>query len=629
MNHTLQAILLLGFMAVYAQTPQITSVQSSSVECDYLVICPDELLTSALRLASYRNESAHDEIENAGVVSLSTIDREFPLDDTCPHAFRIWYALKYAVENWSRIPAHVVLVGDDSVTFNEFDTAAPPASEGMMPTFYYSATVHHSSTDSTKTATDFDYSDFPYLTVADTAPPLTRYNNRYQLTLRSAIDSFPYAMGRIPARSVQECNTYIDKLIRYERSGPAGAWYNRIVLAADDAMQGTYIDHAAMSLPHLSSAESLADHCFSGCFLDKTYLSSFVRSPSGNHEQGRNHFFSAINKGARFAVYFGHGHPNSLSDEGFLRTADTALFTNDSALAIFFSFSCSNGEFLRKSGQQMCKAYLFTANVGSIAYVAAPVETYANANTSFARSLFSGFDTTGSCTLGEALALGAAVTSGSSGRCYQILGDPAICFTRKRLTLSTAGSYADNGSFTFSTATSTVAMTPLNYRYQISFRDSVTCLDTLSPRYVADSIIAGDEGSVPGNRIDITIPSSAITGNTHLTLYVWNEQAEGRLDTIVPVLTPVTAAATASFNRPLITIKRGSITIRFPAALPTNTLRLSLFALNGACVYTCTAPVIHSMAVFNRWQSGLSRGNYLFTIATGARTFSGKVCVLE
>lgn len=629
MNHLFKAILLLGVVAVHAQTPQIVSIQSSSVKCDYLVICPEELLASALRLATYHNESPHDEIENAMVVSLSTIDREFPVADTCPRAFGIWYALKYAVENWSIIPSYVVLFGDDSVKINGFDTTSrPPESAGLMPTFFYEAKELYSRIDSTVIDTILDYSDYLYQTVADTIPPLIEYQNRFREVFSTSM-KYPFAMGRIPARSVQECNTYIDKLIRYEQSGPAGAWYNRIVLAADDAMRDTFIDYTAKALPHLSSAEQLSDRCFNGCFLDKTYLSSFIRSPSGKHEQGRNHFFTSINKGARFAIYFGHGHPDSLADEGFLRTADTTLFTNDSALAIFFSFSCSNGEFLRKPVQQMCKAYLFTAHGGSIAYVAAPVETYGSSNTLLARSVFSRFDTTVSLTLGKALSQGAAAASGGAPRYYQVLGDPALCFTKKRVALSASGSYADNGSFTFSTTVASTTPPALNYRYRISNRDSVTCLDTLSPRYVADSAVSAAEGVLSGNRIDVTIPASVINANTHFTLYVWNEEAEGRLDTIIPDLTPVLAAAPTISNRPLISIKRIGITISFPAAVPTNTVKLSFFALNGARVSTRTAPVISNMAVFNRWQSGLSRGTYLFKIDTGETVFAGSICCLQ
>lgn len=613
---------------LHAQTPQIATITSPDVICDYLVICPDALLEQGMQLAALHNYSSYNAVEHAMAVTLSTVYREFPRADTCPRAFSIWYALQYALNHWNVKPSHVVLLGDDSVKVNGFDTTAgPPKSAGLMPTFYYSAREHRSSLDTTMADTTFDYSDFPYLTVSDTAPPLTRRRNNYRLT-DGHLASLPFALGRIPVRSAHECTIYIDKLIRCGHSGRTGTWNNRIILAADDAFQKDAPDHAGMSLPHLGSTEKLSGTSFSGCFISKTYLSSFERSPSGNHEQGRNHFFTAINKGARFAVYFGHGHPDSLTDEGFLRASDTALFTNDTSLPVFFSFSCSNGEFLRKPQSQMCKSYLFTGKGGCIAYVAAPTLTYASSNTKFARAVFSLFDTTGSYTIGQAITYGSTVYRNSTTRYYQVLGDPAIRFSGERFSLSTTGNSLNNGDFVYTTTVIPFTLDSLNFRYQISIRDSVTCLDTLSPRYVDDSIISSAAGSTTGNSITVTIPADAVTAKTRYTLYVWDDQREGRLDTLIPSLTPVLTSATPGVRLPAIGFRRGTITVSFAASPRSPTVTVTLFALNGTRAAVMTSPAANGKAVFNLRKTGLAAGNYLFRVTTGTTRHSGKICFL-
>ena len=401
-----------------------------------------------------------------------------------------------------------------------------------------------------------------------------------------------------------------------------------MVLAADDAFQKDKIDLAATPLPHLRSMEILSDSCFDGFFLDKTYLSSFERSPEGIHEQGKNHFFAAINKGARFAVYIGHGHSYLLTDEEFLHASDTALFTNDTSLPVFFSFSCENGEFLRKPQPQMCKSFLFTGRGGCIAYVAAPVATYGASNLRFARSVFSRFDTTGSYTIGQALTHGYAAYPSSTTYYYQVLGDPALQFTGERFLMSTTGNTMDNGDYRYTTTVSPSAGDSLNYRYQISIRDSVTCLDTVSPRYVDDTITSSDAGVVTGNSITVTIPAAAITANSRYTLYLWDGQREGRLDTLIPSQTPVLASTTPDSRLPAIDFRRGSLAVSFAAVSPSPAVTMTLFSLNGARAAVMTSSAVNGKAVFNLRKTGLAAGNYLYRINAGTTRHSGKICFL-
>jgi hypothetical protein len=115
----------------------IDDVTATTVSCDYLIIAPPGFLECALRLAAHRNECRSDDVEQAKSVELHAIYSRFPAADTEPASHQIWYALKYAKTNWSEAPDYVVLLGDDSLDYNDGDSV--PRSAGLMPAFYWGA----------------------------------------------------------------------------------------------------------------------------------------------------------------------------------------------------------------------------------------------------------------------------------------------------------------------------------------------------------------------------------------------------------------------------------------------------------------------------------------------------------
>ena len=201
---------------------------------------------------------------------------------------------------------------------------------------------------------------------------------------------------------------YVDKVISFENRNSASLWCNNAILCVDYRMQGTYL--YPLGSEHLEASETISDKTLMGFFQSKVYLSSFVASTVGSHDNARNTYFVDVNAGARWCICFGDGHPDSLSDEGFLRNSDAPRFTNDTAPTMFFSFSCSNGDFLRKPVQQMSQAYLFKPTGGCISYFAATQETYATDNEKQAADLFSQTSSTERLSLGQAVSAAFALS---------------------------------------------------------------------------------------------------------------------------------------------------------------------------------------------------------------------------
>ncbi|HEX2957515.1 MAG TPA: C25 family cysteine peptidase [Chitinispirillaceae bacterium] len=625
--HSSLLILSWLFVNLYADPLEITDFTNVS-SCDYLVICPDSFVSCGVKLAAYRNSYQSDDVENARAVSLSTITQKFPVDDSCPRAYSLWYALKYAVENWSVTPEYVVLLGDDSVKVQEIDTfVVKTQSVGLMPTFYYNTFIQKKIRGTiTICDTLLDFSDAPLLSVViDSVPPQHGTKIHYERNLLQLPGIF--ALGRIPVKTIDECVAYINKVISYEQRGMNSYTYNRMILAADDAKQGELLDPIPSIRHHQLAADNIAEKCFNGCFLDKTYLASFPRSSSGNHEQARVHFFDAINKGARCAVYFGHGHPDSVSDEGFLRASDTNLFSNDSFPFMFFSFSCSNGEFLRKSTPQMCKTFLLLPNGGCIAYVAATAPTYAASNENFGLSIFSQLDSSSlSISIGKTLLNAFSATMNEINFYYQVLGDPALQFAKKRIKSQTIISSTQNGDVTITTKTVSPTISPLNYHYQTGIRDSVTCIDGLSPKYLDDSIVSSFGGVSSNGQIVVTIPKSALTEKTFYTLYAWDETAELRLDTSLVISTAVIAASIASPEARQFHFNHGILTIVLPEQSRAKEAAVALYAVNGALVKMIKTPLTDNSVVLDMKNAGLPAGNYIFKLTAQTQQIKGMFC---
>jgi len=532
--------------------------------------------------------------------------------------------LKYACENWQEKPEYVVLMGDDSVNVTGFDTSTSgPQSVGLMPTLIYEA-------DTTKRVeqkqdTLLEYTDAIYYTVTDTTDSIPFKKGRHDYWDYPSVRDFPFALGRIPAHTAAECSTYIEKVKGYETANNY-VWYNNVILTADDAYQGELLDQVHPR--HIKSTELLAVEGFRGFFIDKIYLSMFERSPTLRHDNAREAFFSTVNQGARWIVYFGHGHPDTLSDEGYLRTGDASLFSNGTAMPGFFSFSCSNGDFIRRDERQMCKTFLFAPNDGCIFYFGGSVETYANSNEQLARSLFTLCDTPDYRSIGKAVLYAHLLNhSSSAAEAYHLLGDPAIAFIRKKLSLTTTVAGITDGSAAVQIDMGQVSDLPVNYSCHIATGDSVSCLDDTSTRWWSEEVTGSFSGNT-ATSFTIEIPASDMKNNPHFTLYAWNATGEYRFDTTFITSTASSPLITFSTqNRLSFHLRQRNLHVLIPDTAPRTSVSLKLFSLNGKLIRQSAIPTHGRIktAVFSLHD--VASGTYAIAITFGSSRTSGKICI--
>ena len=114
--------------------------------------------------------------------------------------------IKYAYDNWQIKPEYVLLFGKGTYDYKN----AEGFGDNFIPTWQTQESLILVYGGDSYTSDDF----FVRADGTDFQPDI--------------------AMGRITASSVNQANSYVEKIIRYEQSSDKGAWRNLITLVADD-----------------------------------------------------------------------------------------------------------------------------------------------------------------------------------------------------------------------------------------------------------------------------------------------------------------------------------------------------------------------------------------------------------
>ncbi len=273
---------------------------------DYIVIAPDEFLSTAQRLTDYR---ATQSIRTKLVRLRDVYDLFY---DGFPHPHAVREFLAYATANWvSPAPAAVVLVGDG----------------------------HWNFPDSTRYTRRSDSQYFPP-NMEWVDPFQGEVDSSNQLVTIVGDDVLPdLLIGRMAVNSTAELNAMIDKLIAYE-SQPDAAWHERVILIADEN------DPAAGNFPNdtdnLSEQHMPADLTRERVFVEDYGCGGGITStcPLVNDD-----IVTAINtNGAQYINYAGHGAANRWTKRSVFTPGDVERLTNNEALPIVISMTCLDGE---------------------------------------------------------------------------------------------------------------------------------------------------------------------------------------------------------------------------------------------------------------------------------------------
>ncbi len=165
-------------------------------------------------------------------------------------------------------------------------------------------------------------------------------------------DGYPdVALGRLPAQTVEQLNTYIEKRIAYSMQPPAGDWQQRILLAADgqEELFKTHSERLREGIP--AGIETLAVYPMA-------------------ESDATTEMLPALNEGSLVVNYVGHGSVQQWGKDRLLTAQGASELTNAGRLPIFINMTCLAGLFSHPTQESLGESLLWAAGGGAVATVA-------------------------------------------------------------------------------------------------------------------------------------------------------------------------------------------------------------------------------------------------------------------
>ncbi|MFQ5420708.1 MAG: C25 family cysteine peptidase [Anaerolineae bacterium] len=343
---------------------------------DYVAIVSDipGFLEATQQLLDYRTKQGLA----ATAVPLSQVYDEFGFGRVTPDAIRDFLA--FAAANWQPTPRFILLVGDDN-----YASAQTVGSYQWLPSGLYRTQFNGYVAGDT------------WFTAVDSNPEMPAL-----------------AIGRFPARNIQQLYAMVNKTIAYETS-PAADWQQRALLVTDTAMRFEMVSDAL--------AGQMADHGLAVAELRMT-----------PNDSAHYNIMSAFNRGAGFVNYVGPGGEEDWGNAAIFQADDADMLTNGARLPVFVTFTNLNGAFNLPAVNSLSERLLWAENGGVVAAVAPS----AGADAAYQLPLYQMFYDavfSDAQTLGEALLQ--AKQEGAENPALRdvihtinLLGDPALGLTR-------------------------------------------------------------------------------------------------------------------------------------------------------------------------------------------------------
>ena len=392
---------------------------------DYLVVTHQRLLPAAERLAARRAE--RDGLTPL-VVTSEQVYNEFSGGKTDFRAVRDFARLFYdrAGSN-DQLPRFLFLFGDGHYDFRGIEEGGDD--NNLVPVY---ETVNMLIDDQSFTSDD-------YFALLDEDEGEWRW---IDIAIQSA-ERVDLGVGRVPARTLQEAEGYVDKVIRYEDPATYGAWRGRATYLADDRYPG--IDYDI----HVDNAEVAAREMRSqipAMNLNKIYLPLYeaVQTAFGRRLPGAEaDAIDAFEDGTLIWNYSGHGSKDQLADERLFSSELADRLTNLDRLTIGVTATCTFGRFDMITRQSGAERLTLNPQGGAIAMFTTTRVVYTTVgntslnpalNRAFTQSAFERAPDGRPRRLGDVMyytktrALVGGTVPGAQGNSWKfaLLGDPAV-----------------------------------------------------------------------------------------------------------------------------------------------------------------------------------------------------------
>ena len=185
-------------------------------------------------------------------------------------------------------------------------------------------------------------------------------------------------IGRLPAKSSDEAQTMVDKIIYYSTSpNTLGKWRNQISYLADDGDGNT---HAS----HVEQLSDLIDTTYSQYRIEKILLDSFDQEVTANNDEFSPETTRALKtriKEGTFSINFiGHGNEKLWMHEQVLTNDLIENLTNLDKMPIFITATCEFGRYDDPALESGAEKLLLSESGGAIALLTTSRPVFASTN---------------------------------------------------------------------------------------------------------------------------------------------------------------------------------------------------------------------------------------------------------
>jgi len=279
-------------------------------QIDCIIISPVEFISEANRLRDHHQ--LHDSL-NTLVVDIQQIYNEF--SGGLPDPLSVREFLKYTQDNWvNPRPRYVLLFGDGHYDYKNISTSQ----RNYIPPW--------------ETVNSFETID--------------SYPTDDKFVMFGYSDVYALAIGRLPARTLNDAATMVDKIISYETTAPLDPWRNRLTFVADDGKTSDGDDGSEFTDRSEEISETNALMNFE---KNKIYIVAYptVNSAGGRRKPDVNKaIVDAINSGTILTNYIGHGNDRLWAHEAiFTREDNLPQLFNKDRLTFVVAATCSYGWF--------------------------------------------------------------------------------------------------------------------------------------------------------------------------------------------------------------------------------------------------------------------------------------------
>ena len=375
------------------EATQNTNIKGISPGAEYLIITDRLFTDQADRLKNYRSSEAPNKLRSE-VVYVDQIMDEFSGGSLDPTAIRNF--LKYAYNNWEVKPFYVLFFGDGDYDYFNLEGHGT----NFVPTYQTSQSLDE--------LRSFPYDDF--------------FSRIVGTDVKADL-----ALGRVTVSTVDQAESYVDKIITYETLLEKSTWRTNVTLVADDGWTPSGDDRAI----HTRQAERLATNYIPDYMTkEKIFLSKYEttitglgrRKPSVNEA-----IISAVNNGTSILNYTGHGSPNVWADERvFQRTVSIPRFDNDK----FYFLTAATCDFGRYDDPNIVSGtedMLLLNGRGMIGGFSAARLVYANENAAINEEFYTNlFSNPGTVPVGDAYLVTKQKKTQTNDEKFHLFCDPAL-----------------------------------------------------------------------------------------------------------------------------------------------------------------------------------------------------------